>query len=207
MGLHTIFEEPKDLKFFFRPTIMKPKEISKAHKKNSNLPILQLWYNGDPMEPLKCLITGKCAFSIFPNIATGENKMRFDCDFNHIRQYQDGYCASGISKDKGDFNPSDLFRSHFLHKPVYMMHLLEFMTMMPVSREIHSYINQDSAKSHITLKNYKKEWWPWGLQSKENFDMFCNKYNIDIDYDAFIDHLSDIEHPNIKYNYWLQLKK
>lgn len=207
VGLHNEFQEPKDLKFFFCPTVMKYHEIKKAHKKNSNLPILQLWYNGNSQEPLKCLISGKCAFSIFPDLITGEYKQRFDCDFNHIRQYQDGACYSGVSKDKGVYGPSDIFRTYLLSESVYILYLVEFMTIIPVSREMHSYISQDSAKGHITLKNYKKEWWPWGLQSKDNFDNFCSKYDIHMDYFDFIDHLSNIEEPPIKENYWLRLKK
>jgi hypothetical protein len=75
------------------------------------------------------------------------------------------------------------------------------MTTMTVCTEVHSYISQDSAKGHITLTSMKKSWWPWGLKNKKNFDKFCEKFNIDIDYDAFIDRLSDIGWPDIVESY------
>ena len=195
------FEAPAGLEFFFTPTKDTSGETSKAIYKNLNLPVLQYWYNGSPTAALKCLVSGKPAFSIFPDFVTKKPKQRFDCDFNHIRQYQDGDCQSGTSVDKNNIDPSGIFRSKDLSKKINKDYLVEFMTIMPVSREVHSYINQDSAKGHLTLTSFKKSHWPWGLKSKKNFDKFCEKYDLDIDYDTFIDRLSNINWPNIVNSY------
>jgi hypothetical protein len=195
------FVAPEGLEFYFTPTKDTPGEIRKAVLKNTNLPILQFWFNGNSKTPLKCLVLSKPAFLNFRDLVTKKDKQRFDCDFNHIRQYQDGNCYSGVSKDKGDKSPSDIFRTYDLSKPVNKDFLVEFMTTMTVCTEVHSYISQDSAKGHITLTSMKKSWWPWGLKNKKNFDKFCEKFNIDIDYDAFIDRLSDINWPDIVESY------
>lgn len=195
------FAAPADLKFFFTPTVDKPGEIRKAKIKNLNLPVLQLWFNGDATKPLKCLISRKPAFSIFPDLVTGQKKQRFDCDFNHIRQFQDGRCFSGVSKDKGSIGPADIFRVYDLSLSKNKAFLVEFMTTMTVSTEIHSYISQDSAKGHITLANMKKQWWPWGLKNKKNFDSFCKKFDLKIDYDIFVERLSDINWPDVVDSY------
>jgi hypothetical protein len=195
------FETPTNLEFFFTPTKDTSGEISKAIFKNLNLPILQYWYNGSETKPLKCMISGKPAFSIFPDLISKKKKQRFDCDFNHIRQHQDGNSRSGNSIDKSGTDPSAIFRAKDLSGRFNKEYLVEFMTTMPVSREMHSYINQDSAKGDLTLTNFKKSWWPWGLRSKKNFDKFCEKFDLDIDYDTFIGRLSDAGWPNIVKSY------
>ena len=103
---------------------------------------------------------------------------------------------AGTSKDKGMYDPSHIFRSKRLNENPIL--LLEFMTIMPVSQEIHKYITQDSALNHITLANFDSKYWPWILQSKSNFDQFTNSFGLtEIDYNWFIDHLSDINQPTI----------
>lgn len=195
------FVIPEGVEFYFTPTKESPSEIRKAVLKNINLPILQLWFNGDAKKPLKCLVSGKPAFSNFKDLITKKDKLRFDCDFNHIRQYQDGNCYSGVSKDKGDKGPADIFRGYDLSKSVNKEFLVEFMTTMTVCSEVHSYFSQDSAKGHITLVNVQKSWWPWGLKNKKNFDKFCEQFGLDIDYNVFIERLSDINWPDIVESY------
>lgn len=198
-----VFNTPENLKFFFTPTANKKGEIRKANIKNLNLPVLQLWFNGSESEPLKCLITNKPAFSNFPDIVTGRKKQRFDCDFNHIRQFQDGRCHSGISLDKGSVGPSDIIRTYDLSLDKNKDYLVEIMTTMTISSEFHSYFSQDSAKGHITLTNLKKKWWPWGLKNEKNFNFFCKKFNLNLDYNSFISRLSDITWPDIVESYSL----
>jgi hypothetical protein len=69
------------------------------------------------------------------------------------------------------------------------------MAIMPVCTEVHTNITQDSQKNHITLNSFEKHEWPWVLQSAENFNQFCNDFDLgDFNYNQFIDHLSDIDH-------------
>ena len=182
------------LKFYFTPTKNNPSESRKANLKNHNLPILQEWYNGKPYQPIRCLITKKSGFYQFPDIITSTPKQRFTCDFNHIRQIQDGNCRSGVSVDKGRYDPSEIIRGTRLDDEDKKHYLLEMMTTMTLSQEIHSYVSQDSAKSHVTLKNFDQAWWPWGLKNSKNFYKFTNKYNItNVNYEKFIEVLSNID--------------
>lgn len=178
----------------FTPTRFdKSAEMSKARYKNYNLPILQYMYNGDKLTPLRCTITDRLGWVDFSCLVTTKPKQRFDIDFNHIRQEQQGACIAGNSKDKGAYDPSAIFRSKYLDKNPQL--LIEFMSIMPVSQEMHKYITQDSALDHLTLKNFKKKYWPWVLQSRKNFKEFCEHYNIKgLKYKWFVDHLSEIEH-------------
>jgi hypothetical protein len=185
------------LKHFFKPTRLdRVAEIRKAKIKNHNLPILQYMYNGDPLEPLKCMITQREGWVDFPCLLTKSKKQRFNIDFNHIRQRQQGKSVPGNSIDKCAYVPSGVFRCKYLDKSPEM--LIEFMCIMPVSQEVHNYITQDSALGHITLDHFAKKYWPWVLQNKKNFNAFCKKYDlIGLDYEFLIDHLSDIKYPSI----------
>jgi len=170
-------------------------ECRKAYFKNINLPVLQELYHGDPRHPLSCVITGEVGFSNWEDLLTGKPKQRFDLDFNHIRQRAREGRQSGDSADKWDLSPCSIFRSYSLadSRP----DLIEFMCIMPVSKKSHHHISQDSAMGDVILTNYNRKYWPWHLQSRQNFDHIVNKYHLGLDYDWFIDHLSNINHPKI----------
>lgn len=172
------------------------KENRKAEIKNHNLPILNYMYTGDPTVQMKCSLFGTPAFLEYQDIVTGQSKIRFRIDFNHIRQLSNDKRYAGISLDKDKtYDPSGLFREKRLDDPKYARYLFEFMAIMPVSIEAHSYITQDSAKGHITLTNFNKLTWTWVLREKNNYDQFCKQYKIQgIQYDDFIDHLCNINH-------------
>ena len=192
---------PTNLKYYFTPTRLdRPDEIRKAVIKNYNLPILQYWFHGNKKTTLKCLITKTLGFIKFPDIVTGQQKQRFLLDFNHIRQKQSGNNVAGTSIDKGKYPPSDIIRGFRLDQKTN--ELIEMMTTMPIHCMYHSFISQDSQKANITLNNFKKSWWPWGLKNKKNFDKFCKEYNIsNISYHKFIKALSNIkdsEYPIVK---------
>jgi len=190
------------LKYYFVPTKENQGESRKANLKNHNLPILQEWYNGKPYQPLKCLITKEIGFYEFPDITTNLPKQRFTCDFNHIRQIQDGGCRSGVSVDKRINDPSAIIRSVRLDDSSKKLDLIELMTTMTLNKQIHGFVSQDSAKSHITLDNFQQEWWPWGLKNSKNFYKFAKKYGVaDIDYDKFIDMLKTIDKPSFEICY------
>lgn len=188
----------KPLIRYFTPTKDSVGEWSKARYKNYNLPILQHMYNGNEFEPLKCMISNKSGFVDFSCMLTKEHKQRFDIDFNHIRQEAQSGRQAGRSKDKLKSAPSSIFRQKYLN--VAIDKLFEFVTIIPLSTEIHSYVTQDSAKGHITLQNYETKHWPWILQSQHNYNSFFATYNININhvtYDWMIDHLSNIDYPSI----------
>ena len=187
-----------EIKYFFTPTRFdKSSEIRKAKYKNYNLPILQMMYNGKETTPLRCLVSKRVGWRDMPCFLTGLPKVRFDIDFNHIRQEHHASARAGDSKDKGKYGPSDLFRAAQLDGNA--LNLYEFACMMPLSQEVHSYVTQDSAKGNITLKNFSKSWWPWVLKKKSNYDNFFNKYECKVpEYDWTIDHLSSIDHPPMR---------
>jgi hypothetical protein len=176
-------------------------EDRKAKIKNYNLPILRYMWMGSRDKELTCAITGLPGFRTdVPDIVTGLPKTRFTLEFNHIRQ--EAYVAShaGISKDKCG-TPSAVFRGTYLDADYVSdkINLIEFMCIIPVNKEYHKYISQDSAKGNITLQNFPKDKWTWVLQNKKNFNQFIQDMNLNgLEYDDMIDHLSDIDHPNIR---------
>jgi hypothetical protein len=187
------WKAPTGLKYYFTPTrVDRYGEIRKADIKNHNLPILQYWFHGNEKTPMKCVITNTIGFLNFPDIVTGKNKQRFVLDFNHIRQKHSVANHCGFSVDKDDVSPSDLFRTLRLNEKTWA--LVEMMATMPVNSLYHSFISQDSQKSDISLKNFDKTLWPWGLQNSKNFNSFCSKYGIArISYRKFIKALSTVD--------------
>lgn len=182
----------------FKPTRNTSSEQRKAHYKNLNLAILQHWYQGDPQQPLQCALTGTPGFLEDRDRVTGEPITRFRLDFNHIRQ-QNRFLlgltrvkSPGISVDKTR-DPSSLFRSQDLSTVKNRMFMLEFMTCNVVCTEQHKYITQDSSKNHVTLSHYPRSSWAWGLQSRENFELFQHWYwgSTLIDWDQFLAMLQD----------------
>jgi hypothetical protein len=181
---------------FFTPTKDTANEWGKARYKNINLPLLQYMYHGDELEPLHCLVSNAPGFIDFPCLVNNISKQRFNIDFNHIRQRQNGNRQAGISVDKCKSPPSAIFRSQNLYDKTH--DLLEFMCIMPISQEYHSYISQDSSLGHITLENYSTQHWPWFLKSSSNYYNLTNQFKIDVTYEWFIEHLSDINHLPIR---------
>ena len=174
-------------------------EDRKAQIKNHNLPILQHLYMGSRDTPLECLITKTPAFIQVPDFATGKSKTRFRLDFNHIRQKTTDHVHSGNSVDKQN-TPSAIFRETRFDDRASKSHraLFEFMCIIPVCTEYHSYISQDSSKHNLTLTSYNQNSWPWALRKEKNYQEFTKTYGISgIPYDQFIDHLSNIDHPPI----------
>lgn len=175
-------------------------EDRKAKIKNHNLPILRYMWMGSRDKELACTLTGLPGFRTdVPDLITGLPKTRFTLEFNHIRQ--EAYVAShaGISKDKRG-TPSSIFRDKYMDADYVSdkKNLIEFMCIIPVNKEYHKYISQDSAKGDITLQNFPKDKWPWVLQNKSNFKKFMQDMNLNgIAYNDFIEHLSDIDYPNI----------
>ena len=183
---------------FFTPTRFdKPKEIRKARIKNQNLPFLQHMYHGSATVELHCAMSNAPGFIDFLNLHTGENKQRFNIDFNHIRQKQTGSRVAGFSVDKGYYDPSAVFREKYLQQDALAM--LEFVCIMPISQEVHRYVTQDSANADLTLVNFPKTTWSWILQAEENYDQFFKSAKMVVpSYSWMIAHLSDISNPPLR---------
>lgn len=176
------------------------KEDRKADIKNHNLPILQHLYMGNRETPLECLVSKTPGFINVPDFATKKSKVRFRLDFNHIRQRTTDHVHPGNSIDKNTRVPSGIFRETRFDDNVSKskIALFEFMCIIPVCTEYHSYISQDSSKNDITLKSYSVDQWPWAIRSNSNYREFCKTYKIvGIPYEQFIDHLSNIDYPSI----------
>jgi hypothetical protein len=194
-----LFEFQGQLPMFISTKPDSSAENRKAHYKNYNLPILQHIYMGDPKSHLACVVNRTPAFAEFPCIVQKRPLTRFRIEFNHIRQRAAEGRQAGHSIDKNpQYGPSDLFRSRGLDDPKYRLDLIEFMTMMPVDADAHKWITQSSAYGDITLVDFAPEFWPWHLQSPENFRDVCERYKLEfLDYDQFIDHLSSPHHPPV----------
>jgi hypothetical protein len=191
---NTLFDHRLKERMFTSTLPTSYKENRKAQIKNHNLPILQYIYHGDHEEPLHCLLTGEPGFVTVPNWATGEARLRFRIDFNHIRQKSNDLRHGGKSLDKMGLDPSAVFRERRLDSPGCRRDLLEFLTIMPITTEQHSYITQDSAKHDITLACFPKTTWPWALRSQDNWQRVCRRYGIEgISWREWIDHLSTTE--------------
>jgi hypothetical protein len=204
-----------NLKEQFTPTIASRGEIRKAKVKNANLPFLQFMYHGNAETPLHCLLTGQPGWVHSKDYGTGEPKTRFRLDFNHIRQRCNDKRTAGESVDKENYDPSSLFRGNYLD-PCYNGRgyqdpyrqikreedVFEFMCIMPICNEEHSFISQDSAKSDLVLTNFPKHTWSWCLQNSNNFEdtkeFLGIEYYKDVSYDFMIDHLSNINYDNIR---------
>lgn len=196
----------------FTPSSNTSGEIKKARIKNSNLPFLQFMYYGNPCTPLQCLITGRYGWVLGKDYGDQKPKKRFRIDFNHIRQKCNESRTSGVSLDKCD-TPSGLFRECYLDpnykNRVYStkkrqrkreLDVLEFISIMPVCSEEHSFISQDSSKHDLVLTNFDKSTWAWCLKNSKNFNEtkdFLGIKHYDVDYDFIIDHLSHINHDNL----------
>lgn len=186
-----------NIRFWFEPTDpTKYSEVSKAKFKNQNIPVLQLIYQGSEESTLSCSISQTPAWTQWPDLVKGIPKQRFNIDFNHIRQRASLSRQGGDSVDKSHHEPSAVFRQTPLSTRKDA--LMEFLCCMPVNREYHRYITQDSAMSNITLLNYRQEYWPWALKSKQNYDQVREKYSLPVEYEWLIDHLSNIEYPSIR---------
>lgn len=182
----------------FQPTCDKTGEIKKAYFKNLNLPTLQHIYMGDPNAPLTCLLTGEPGWVNFPDLVTGEPKLRFRLDFNHIRQRNRFLLgltrvkSPGTSVDK-DRDPSMIIRAMDLSRAERRLRLMEMICCIPLTLEYHKYVTQDSSLNHISLANFPAHSWPWVLKSRANFDSVQQHYwgSTLVDYDQLITMLLD----------------
>lgn len=182
----------------FQPTCDKAGEIKKAYYKNLNLSVLQHIYMGDPTRQLTCLLTGEPGWVAVPDLVTGEPKMRFRLDFNHIRQRNKFLLgltrvkSPGTSVDKVR-DPSSIIRACDLSLTANRMRLMEMICCIPLTLERHKYVTQDSSLNHISLAYYPAHSWPWVLQSRENFEAVQQQYwgSTLVDYDQLITMLMD----------------
>ena len=165
-------------------------EINRANNRNLNLPILQYWNHGNKNTPLHCMISKVQAIVSRPNLASvNENISFIRTEFNHIVQ------INTTSRDKTK-PPSDYFRGTKLENNKKV--LIEFMKIIPLAAVEHSYITNLSKQMDIDITTFQRlaeinkdeTIIPWGLRCEENFNEFCEEYDLNLDYEIFIDKLT-----------------
>ncbi len=186
----------------FTPATNAPAEIKRAHIKNHNLSILNYIYFGDEDFELICSLSKTEAFVEVWSPTRQSLVLRFRLDFDHIRQ-QDKSSIDSLLKS----GPSEIFRGFKLDDPSYKHKLLEMLCCWPISTEYHSYKSDDAKHGNIVLTDYEEKLWPWHLKSKNNFDEVCKRFKLDLDYEKFINALSDVSFPCIPENYAALSKK
>jgi len=165
-----------------------PGEVKKAQIKNWNLPILNFIYNGDPNEPIKCMVLGELGFVKRKRRNIDQEHWAFVLEFNHICQkFIYGTTGKSIHKDNGE--PSDLIRRYYLTDK--WEYLDELLKCIPLSRREHDFITNDSQYGDIDLSCFEIEEWPWVIRCRENYEFFLAVFDIDNlvlfpDYDEYM---------------------
>ena len=174
----------------WEPNTNTKSEINRANNRNKNLQVLQYWNNGDKNTPLHCMISKVQAIVSRPNLASvNENISFISTEFNHIVQ------INTASRDKTN-PPSDYFRGTKLENNKKV--LIEFMKIIPLAAVEHSYITNLSKQMDIDITTFQRlaeinkdnTIIPWGLRCEKNFNEFCKEYDLNLDYEIFIDILT-----------------
>lgn len=175
-------------------------ENKKAEVKNYNLPTLRFMYMGSMNKELKCSISGEDGFVDVWSFVRKKHIQHFNLEYNHIRQKARDTRGAGTSVDKIG-SPSHIVRTYKLDEPKNRRYLIEMMCCMPLTTAQHTFVSRDSAYQDIVLSTFPKKYWPWHLRNKNNFNKFCNRYELDLDYYKFIGMLDDIHAPSIPDTY------
>jgi hypothetical protein len=103
-------------------------------------------------------------------------------DLHHIK------VVNGKSADKNGTDPAVILRTFDLKKPQNQHHIVELMKTTCLSKNTHSLVH---AVPNSGIYDYDMSHRPYILQTKERFDCFCEKYNLQgLDFDQFISKLS-----------------
>ena len=179
-----------------------------ARIKNYNLPILNYMYMGDCDTMIKCLESGIDAFTDRYCYVKKQYVKTFTIEFDHIRQKYNKKSTNAHSIDKHKkLAPSQIFRGFELDIIKNRFKLIEMMCIWPLSTQMHSYKTNSSQYGDIVLSDISTSKWPWHLKSRSNFNQFCNKFDLQLQYDTFIDQLCDINVPNIPILYQREANK
>jgi len=163
-------------------------ECSKAYYKSLNLPILNLIYNGDPYELIKCMISKEPGFIKRKKRTTGEMCYAINFEFNHICQkFKSGNVGTSIHKTT---SPSDLIRGICITEN--LKYLDELIKCIPLSKREHGFITNDSQYGDIDLSNFENHEWPWVIRCRENYEFFLAVFDINDpilfpDYDTYME--------------------
>lgn len=195
------------MRYFTSTNSNLPSENRKAIIKNHNLPILNWIYHGNENTEIHCCLTKTPGFTDVYCPVRKRTVQVFRIDFDHIRQKYDSYRkATGKSIDK-TYTPSGIFRDYKLDSPAYKDKLVEMMTCWPLCTEYHSYKSSSSQHGNIILNDYPKKLWPWHLKNKTNFNKVCKRFELDLDYDWFIEQLNNVDAECIPDSYRRSLRR
>ena len=179
-----------------------------ARNKNYNLSILNYMYMGDCDTVIRCLESGAEAFTNRYCYVKKQYVNTFTIEFDHIRQKYDKKSTNGHSIDKHEkLAPSQIFRGFKLDDSENKFKLIEMMCVWPLSKQMHGFKTISSQYGDIVLSDIDSNKWPWHLKSRSNFNRFCNMFDLQLQYDTFIDRLCDINIPNIPILYQREANK
>lgn len=147
-----------------------------------NYPIFRYWFNGDENAPFKCLVTGEILEKITEyNHSIGEHRTFNLFDLHHILTVH----KQSVHKQDTTMQPSNILDGKDLTLREHKHHLIDIMNTVCISPNEHDKVHCSSKVSDIKYWQARNAV-PWGLQSKENFDAFCNRMNLNLDYDKFV---------------------
>lgn len=176
-------------------------------RQNANLKELRYIWNGDVNKPIVCSLTKQMGLLEVNGFNSEESDTVMNFDVDHIVTTPNGMGA-GISRDKNNHSPSTLLREKWLK---YEQHIVvEMMTCWPLLMVVHKHKTMSSLKEPHSLSTFRKEYWTWCLQSEDNFESVCEKYELwrgganpdTFNYKWFIEHMMDPYKPSITAAYY-----
>ena len=147
----------------FVPSNNSYNETKRAEIRTENFKLLTDMYYG-PDGEMKCIESGSPAFVDNP-YSSGQPK--FDIQWDHIREYR-------ASVDK-TYQFGGYFAGSWLHR--YPEKTFEFVGCQPLSQLMHSCKGIYAKQHAFSLKDVNNR--SFILQSKENYQWFCDKYDFD----------------------------
>lgn len=153
---------------------------SKAQFREHNIPILREMHEGNKDTPLRCKFTGALVEDIKIKWRNGEMDRGNSYDFHHI------LVDNGISVHK-TLAPGEILRNYRLDQPKNRDKLIDFMRTVVTDRGHHNVIHRTLTQG---IERYYIKQRPWVLKNKRNFNKFCKKYNLLLNYEDFILELS-----------------
>lgn len=153
-----------------------------SYIRERNMAFLKLWMYGDENAELKCMVSGLKIIKIITNpFLEGDSPIETSTFYLHHLKVR-----NGVSVTK-EWNPAELIISPGLLTNINM--LTDIMGTVLLEDSTHKMIHSLSQNSDIDM--YKKRFLPFGLQSKWNWNIVCERYPIvdQLNYFKFVDNL------------------